>query len=256
MSNPSPHIRIKFRISNSRGSQDHPRIGQIKPAPAEEDNMNSDLLNQVKISSSSNNNTTTTTTYNSNDNNKNNGDDVDEEELSTSVANRRILRKCRQVSNNNNASYTTNNSKIPNHRTIVLRKRIQKSLRNASENYSPKKINTSDTNNNNNNTKLKSTHKRSSRDDLHNNLDVLHNHTVTQIQSKPTLTQYGLNDKRLSAYTCHYQPVDVYAENTSNPRITDSTISDIHTGHNKAPVPLALTQYLGSFCFYAKLLHH
>nr|CAH8863304.1 unnamed protein product [Trichobilharzia regenti] len=259
MSDPSPHIRIKFRISNSRGSQDHSRIGQIKPAPAEEDNMNSDVLNQVKNSSSSNNNTTTTTTYNSNDNNKNNGDDVDEEELSTSVANRRILRKCRQVSNNNNSSYTTNNSKIPNHRTIVLRKRIQKSLRNASEkssssptpttthtSYSPKKINTSDTNNNNNNsnTKLKSTHKRSSRDDLHNNLDILHNHTVTQIQSKPTLTQYGLNDKRLSAYTCHYQPVDVYAENTSNPRITDSTISDIHTGHNKAPVPLALTQYL------------
>ncbi|CAH8863471.1 unnamed protein product [Trichobilharzia szidati] len=261
MSDPSPHIRIKFRISNSTESQDHPRVGQMKPAPVEEDNMNTEVSNQVKNSS---NNNTTTTTFNDNNNNNNtnnSGDDVDGEH-STSVANRRILRKCRQVlnNNNNNASYTTTNSKISNHRTIVLRKRIQKSLRNASEksspappptttthtNYSPKKMNTSHSNNNNNNSnhKLKSTHKRSSRDDLHNNLDILHNHTVAHVQSKPTLTQYGLNDKRMSAYTCHYQPVDVYAENNNNPRITDFTISDIHTGHNKAPVPLALTQYL------------
>ncbi|CAH8587888.1 unnamed protein product [Heterobilharzia americana] len=226
-----PHIRIKFRISNSTGNQDHPLNVEIKSSPPD-DKRNTSQSHSPK---------------NTNDNDK--LDNIDKDH-STSVANRRIMRKCRQLLSHDLSHVT--NSKSSNNRTIVLRKRIQKCLLNSNNTGSTDKSTSPQSNspsscklnrhNNNRSNKLKHAHVHS-RSDLRNNLDILHNHTVTNVHSKPTPTKYGMNDKRFSAYAFHYQPVDVYTEGDKN-YLKDSSVSDIHIGYNKAPVPLALTQYL------------
>ncbi|CAH8590280.1 unnamed protein product [Schistosoma intercalatum] len=214
------HIRIKFKISNSPSGQNHPVSVKIKP-PCNGDNTPNRLSNPE----------------NSNDTCDSN---VINKDHPNSVANRRILRKCRQMLSDDSSSLNVTNFKNSNNRTIALRKRMQDNFMDSGNcNKSPSVHSNSCKTNNN---KLKYT-RRYSLDKLSHNMNVLHDHTVTHVKSQLTPTQFGLNDKRFPTYTCHYQPVDVYTESSAT-QLSESNLSDPHTGYNKAPVPFALTQYL------------
>ncbi|VDP81823.1 unnamed protein product [Schistosoma mattheei] len=215
------HIRIKFKISNSPSGQNHPFSVKIKP-PCNGDNTSNRLSSPE----------------NSNDRSDTN---VINKDHPNSVANRRILRKCRQMLSDDSSSLNVTNFKNSNNRTIALRKRMQNQFMDSGNHNKSPSVHSNSYKTNNN--KLKYT-RRYSRDKLSHNMNVLHDYTVTHVQSQLTPTQFGLNDKRLPTYTCHYQPVDVYTESSAT-QLSDSNLSDPHTGYNKAPVPFALTQYLG-----------
>lgn len=215
------HIRIKFKMSNLIDSESHPVGVEIKPSSIDDNDSN--RSNNLE---------------NSNDRCDAN---VINKDHSNNVANRRIIRKCRQLLNDGSSSSNVTYSKNSNSRTIVLRKRMQKRLLNP-VNHSKSPSIHSNSCKTNSSSKSKHTH-RSSRDELRYSMDILHDHTVTHVQSKPTPSRFGLNDKRFSAYTCHYQPVNVYAE-SNEIQLNDPVPSDPHTGYNKSPIPFALTQYL------------
>lgn len=138
------------------------------------------------------------------------------------------------------SSLNVTNFKNSNNRTIALRKRMQNHFMDSGNRNKSPSVHSNSCKTNN---KLKYT-RRYSLDKLSHNMNVLHDYTVTHVQSQLTPTQFGLNDKRFPTYTCHYQPVDVYTESSAT-QLSDSNLSDPHTGYNKAPVPFALTQYLG-----------
>ncbi|CAH8609525.1 unnamed protein product [Schistosoma bovis] len=213
------HIRIKFKISNSPSGQNHPVSGKIKP-PCNGDNTPN------RLSNPENSNDTCDT-------------DVINKDHPNSVANRRILRKCRQMLSDDSSSLNVTNFKNSNNRTIALRKRMQNHFMDSGNRNKSPSVHSNSCKTNN---KLKYT-RRYSLDKLSHNMNVLHDYTVTHVQSQLTPTQFGLNDKRFPTYTCHYQPVDVYTESSAT-QLSDSNLSDPHTGYNKAPVPFALTQYL------------
>ncbi|CAH8624456.1 unnamed protein product [Schistosoma haematobium] len=213
------HIRIKFKISNSPSGQNHPVSVKIKP-PCNGDNTPNRLSNPE----------------NSNDTCDTN---VINKDHPNSVANRRILRKCRQMLSDDSSSLNVTNFKNSNNRTIALRKRMQNHFMDSGNRNKSPSVHSNSCKTNN---KLKYT-RRYSLDKLSHNMNVLHDYTVTHVQSQLTPTQFGLNDKRFPTYTCHYQPVDVYTESSAT-QLSDSNLSDPHTGYNKAPVPFALTQYL------------
>ncbi|CAH8623181.1 unnamed protein product [Schistosoma rodhaini] len=218
----SYHIRIKFKISNSSNSQNHPVSVKIKP-PYNCDNM-SNRLNSLE---------------NSNDRCDTN---VMNEDHPNNVANRRIVRKCRQRLSDDSSSLNDTNFENSNNQTAVLRKRMQKHFMNSGNRNKSPSVHSNSCKTNNNNNKLKHT-RRYSRDKVSHNMNVLHDYTVTHVQSQLTPTQFGLNDKRFPTYTCHYQPVDMYTESNTT-QLSDSNLSDPHTGYNKSPIPFALTQYL------------
>ncbi|CAH8606141.1 unnamed protein product [Schistosoma curassoni] len=213
------HIRIKFKISNSPSGQNHPVSVKIKP-PCNSDNTPN------RLSNPENSNDTCDT-------------DVINKDHPNSVANRRILRKCRQMLSDDSSSLNVTNFKNSNNRTIALRKRMQNHFMDSGNRNKSPSVHSNSCKTNN---KLKYT-RRYSLDKLSHNMNVLHDYTVTHVQSQLTPTQFGLNDKRFPTYTCHYQPVDVYTESSAT-QLSDSNLSDPHTGYNKAPVPFALTQYL------------
>ncbi|CAH8540200.1 unnamed protein product [Schistosoma turkestanicum] len=235
----SMHIRIKFKMStNTSDNQNHPPVSVVEIKPSLMMMNDGDDDHDDTISS----------------NNPCDIHAINEKHLNN-VANRRIVRKCRQLlsSGQTPSSSSLNVTNVVKHsintnRPIVLRKRIQKHLiKNSTKHHT-----TTTTNNN----KLKKHTRKYSRDDLHRNMNILHDYTVTQSNSMLSSNQFGLNDKRFSSpyyYTCHYQPIDVlYTEscsssNNNNNRIQlnyDSNLSDPHIGYNKVPVPFALTQYL------------
>ncbi|KAK4468755.1 hypothetical protein MN116_007929 [Schistosoma mekongi] len=215
------HIRIKFKMSNLIDIQNHPVGVESKPSSTDDNDSNrsKNLVNSIDGCDAN----------------------VINKDHSNNVANRRIMRRCRQLLNDDSSLSNVTYSKNSNDRTIVLRKRMQKRLLNP-VNHSKSPLVHPSSCETSSSSKLKHS-RRSSRDELRYSMDILHDHTVTHVQSKPTPARFGLNDKRFSAYTCHYQPVNVYAE-SNEIRLNGPVPSDPHTGYNKSPIPFALTQYL------------